>query len=192
VKTSRLTESSRSPSNAKELSQAIHRTDRGSASLNRSLSEIWDSKVKNCLSAASPVWLLEYLDGSSPLHDQHRSSSSKTLPTETYSQTSTVRPLNRLAQTEDGLQDLCVEVKVVICRRVSDRGGPFAQTSSFHSPILSSDPCLRRSSGWNARSACADFALFPSSPRQRMYGITSWARTATPLDFILSATWTCG
>lgn len=61
-----LTESSDSPSNAKLLAQEGHRIDSWSASLNRSLSEICDSKVKNSFSATPPPVAVAYREGSNP------------------------------------------------------------------------------------------------------------------------------
>ena len=67
-----LTESSVRPSNEKEPVHAMHRTTSGSESLNRSLSEIWLSNVKNSFSATSLDPVVAYLFGSRPRHSANR------------------------------------------------------------------------------------------------------------------------
>lgn len=93
------------PSNVKALAQEAQRIDNGSTSLKRSLSEIWDSKVKNCFSPTWPV-VAAYRAGSRPgSSDLHLGASDASL-TEAFSQSCAVSAFDVLAQPQDRLQDL--------------------------------------------------------------------------------------
>jgi hypothetical protein len=109
----RLTVFSRRPSKVKALAQEAHRMDKGSASLNRSLSEICDSKVKNCFSPTCPV-VVAYRAGSRPEQLVLVSTLNGMLLTKAFGQSCAIRAFDVLAKPQDRLQDLSVKVEVVV------------------------------------------------------------------------------
>lgn len=176
--------------NTKTVLQALHRKVKGSDSRKRSLSEICEENVKISFSWNDPLLVFWNRLGSKPAFSYQRRFALTCRQTDPDTLPISHGPSPRYRYKDVRL----VAVLAVIgkSRSLIHKVSPCRITISFCVPSFNSESGFLNSSGWYARSACADRAVLPSVPRQNRYGTTSPAFSIVPFCFMRSATCTWG
>lgn len=159
----------------------LQRTFSFSASLNRSSSLIWESRVysSSCSasSAATPMWNLLV---SSPRHSAIRATSVPSIGAHKRAMGGWICWLRYHSKSVGW------RVSYLALGMLITDDGVYLPTWSPMLPRL-------MSSGWKALSAePADVPFWTPSTSQITYGMVSPAFTLTPVFFMRRATWTCG